>query len=723
MKFFNVIWVIFLIIIGLSFYLLYKIKTISDDLNLLQNSRYETRLAADMLRQSSDDLTRFARQYAITGEKKFKDDFERIVHIRDGQLPLPKNYQNLYWDLSRDLRDKNHPDGKKISFEQIVKNLAFDKHELKLLSEAKQNSDDLVNIEIEAFSAMAGLYKDENGNYSKHDKPDQQKAIGILHSDEYFKAKEKIMQPIDALLEHHESRTSKEISDYKYSAQSIDLAIRALFVSMAVFFVLFVITVRKKILSPIIYLTEVISSYRVKKIVDKKIFYDDEIGFMTEEFFKLTYQIKKDMKIINKNKRDIEEYIKLVDKHVITSTTDLNGVITYVSEAFAQISGFTKEELLGKNHRIVKDPNTPKEIYVDLWKTIGEDKKWHGELRNRAKEGTYYWVDATIYPNYDDAGIKIGYTAVRVDITAKKQVEALLDASKLNEQKIQQYVELVDKNIITSSTDISGKITYVSEAFARISGYNKDELIGKTHRVVKHEDNEPALYENMWETISNNRIWHGVIKNRKKDGGYYWVDATIYPTFNQFGEKTGYTAIRIDITDKKKIEDMLITDALTEIYNRRYFNEVMPRAINMAKRDKKYFSFIIMDIDHFKQYNDIYGHQKGDDALKNVAAAIKDSLHRASDMCFRLGGEEFGVIFEALDTNEAYRFAENIRKNIEALQIEHRGNSASKYVTVSLGLTTKKIIKNVHEDELYKEADDFLYKAKESGRNRVETNI
>jgi diguanylate cyclase (GGDEF)-like protein len=331
-------------------------------------------------------------------------------------------------------------------------------------------------------------------------------------------------------------------------------------------------------------------------------------------------------------------------------------------------------------------------------------------------------VEAIIYPNYSENGTKTGYTAIRFDITAKKQVEDLLKLSKLNEEKIKQYVDLVDKNIITSSTDISGKITYISEAFAQISGYTKDELMGKSHRVVKHEDNEPAIYDNMWETISNNRVWHGEIKNKKKDGGFYWVDATIYPTFNQYGEKTGYTAIRIDITNKKRVEDLLITDALTNIYNRRYFNEMMPKAINLAKRDRKYFSFIIMDIDHFKQYNDTYGHQEGDEVLIQVASAIYNSLNRASDMCFRLGGEEFGVIFESLDPQEAYLFANNIRQNIENLQIEHSGNSASAYVTVSMGLIAKKTLEELDQDQLYKETDDLLYKAKESGRNRVEAN-
>ncbi len=169
----------------------------------------------------------------------------------------------------------------------------------------------------------------------------------------------------------------------------------------------------------------------------------------------------------------------------------------------------------------------------------------------------------------------------------------------------------------------------------------------------------------------------------------------------------------------KKLEKISITDALTNIYNRRHFNEVFPKVINSAKRDNDLVSFLIMDIDHFKQYNDTYGHQMGDEVLTKVAKVIKDSLHRANDYCFRLGGEEFGVIYKADSKEKAFEFANTIRENIENLHIEHRGNSASKYVTASFGLICKNASEIKNEDEVYKEGDGLLYEAKESGRNRV----
>ena len=126
-----------------------------------------------------------------------------------------------------------------------------------------------------------------------------------------------------------------------------------------------------------------------------------------------------------------------------------------------------------------------------------------------------------------------------------------------------------------------------------------------------------------------------------------------------------------------------------------------------------------MDIDHFKQYNDTYGHQKGDEVLIKVAHCIKDSLHRADDYCFRLGGEEFGVIFKAKTQQKALDFANLIKSNIESLHIIHEKNSASEYITASMGLVCKNANDILSDDTMYKETDDLLYSSKKAGRNRV----
>lgn len=167
------------------------------------------------------------------------------------------------------------------------------------------------------------------------------------------------------------------------------------------------------------------------------------------------------------------------------------------------------------------------------------------------------------------------------------------------------------------------------------------------------------------------------------------------------------------------IEKISITDGLTNVYNRRHFNDIFPKIINSAKRNNELISFLLIDIDHFKQYNDNYGHQMGDEVLIKFADCLKSSLKRVDDMCFRLGGEEFGIIYKSEDKQKAFEFANILKNSIENLKIVHEYNGASNYVTASLGLICKyaRDIKNI--DEIYKQADDLLYEAKKSGRNIV----
>ena len=302
-----------------------------------------------------------------------------------------------------------------------------------------------------------------------------------------------------------------------------------------------------------------------------------------------------------------------------------------------------------------------------------------------------------------------------------RQIELETISKTIQEQneKLKRYTNLIDKNIITSSTDSNGNITYASEAFCTISGYSKEELLGRNHRILRHPDMSESLYKDMWGTITLGKMWRGEVKNLTKDGDYYWVDAIIEPLFDNSGTIKGYYAIRIDITDKKKIEEISITDGLTNIFNRRHFNDTFPKIINSAKRNDELVCFLLMDIDHFKQYNDNYGHQAGDDVLIKFAICLKENLNRVDDMAFRLGGEEFGIVFKADDTNKAFEFANKIRIKIEEMKIVHNFSSAGKVVTASMGLVCIEPNEAKDMDEIYKEADDLLYKSKESGRNKV----
>lgn len=172
----------------------------------------------------------------------------------------------------------------------------------------------------------------------------------------------------------------------------------------------------------------------------------------------------------------------------------------------------------------------------------------------------------------------------------------------------------------------------------------------------------------------------------------------------------------------KQLERDSVTDFLTNLYNRRYFNTFLLKIVNAAKRENDFFSLLIMDIDYFKQYNDTYGHDMGDEVLQKVSKNLQDQLKRSGDTCFRLGGEEFGIIFKVDSKEKAQSFATYIKEKIESLEIEHKGSLVSPYVTVSLGLVCKYSIEIENAEQLYREADQLLYAAKNQGRNRVVSN-
>lgn len=168
-----------------------------------------------------------------------------------------------------------------------------------------------------------------------------------------------------------------------------------------------------------------------------------------------------------------------------------------------------------------------------------------------------------------------------------------------------------------------------------------------------------------------------------------------------------------------KLEQASYTDTLTGIFNRRYFNLVYEREYKRASRAQKPITFIMVDIDYFKPYNDTYGHLQGDIALQNVARVLRTSLARPGDFAFRLGGEEFGIILSDTDAVSARQMAERLRFNVESLNMEHKGNKNTGIVTISLGAVCVTPTLSMSNETLLHTADINLYAAKERGRNQV----
>ncbi len=246
-------------------------------------------------------------------------------------------------------------------------------------------------------------------------------------------------------------------------------------------------------------------------------------------------------------------------------------------------------------------------------------------------------------------------------------------------------------------------MTYVNVAFEKLTDFSKIDVIGNIETPSTSEECAKKEYE-----------------IKASDGSVRWIQDMTSPLIDKEGSYFGEISVYSDISEKKKFEKLAIVDALTGLYNRRYFNEQLSRMIQEFKRDKKILCFAILDVDNFKKYNDSYGHQAGDDVLKLVGNTLLEALHRGNDYAFRLGGEEFGILFEALDKDNAYSFVDNIRDKIQHLNIEHALNGEDKIVTASFGLVTVDFIyEDIDSNGFYSMADHSLYIAKDAGRNCV----
>ncbi len=258
-----------------------------------------------------------------------------------------------------------------------------------------------------------------------------------------------------------------------------------------------------------------------------------------------------------KRLKEISDYKYALDESSIVAITDQKGIITHVNDNFCKISKYSREELLGQDHRIINSSYHPKEFIKELWTTIAKGKVWKGELKNKAKDGTPYWVETTIVPFLNENGKPYQYVAIRSDITERKVGEEEL-FKRLKE--ISDYKYALDESSIVAITDQKGIITHVNDNFCKISKYSREELLGQDHRIINSSYHPKEFIKQLWTTIAKGKVWKGELKNKAKDGTPYWVDTTIVPFLNENGKPYQYVAIRSDITERKN-QDLKIKEA------------------------------------------------------------------------------------------------------------------------------------------------------------------
>ena len=301
-------------------------------------------------------------------------------------------------------------------------------------------------------------------------------------------------------------------------------------------------------------------------------------------------------------------------------------------------------------------------------------------------------------------GIQIGQFLMR------KQAESQL-------VKLSLAVEQSSCSVIIADT--KGHIEYVNPKVTQITGYTKEELIGKGPHIFKSNKTPREQYAHLWNTIKSGSEWRGEFLNKKKSGELYWEYASISPVKNPEGAITHFIAVKEDITERKQFVDRLEFladhDPLTNLYNRRRFQNELERFLCQSRRYSGYGAILLLDLDHFKYINDTLGHQIGDELLVNLSKLLKERL-RETDTVARLGGDEFAVILPNTSAGQAQTIAKQILDIVQGFTVGNNGHSSG--VTGSIGIAIFPDHGDTRE-ALLTCADLAMYQAKESGRNRI----
>ncbi|RXJ87298.1 HD domain-containing phosphohydrolase, partial [Arcobacter sp. CECT 8985] len=263
----------------------------------------------------------------------------------------------------------------------------------------------------------------------------------------------------------------------------------------------------------------------------------------------------------------LEQYKLAVDNSTILSKTNKSGIITYANEQFCKISKYNLNELIGKQHNILRHPDMPKSLFKNMWQRIKIEKKiWKGIIKNRAKDGSSYVVNATIIPILDEDNQVVEYLAIRHDITELEEYKKLLEdeltstAKGLKEKVhlIKEFEKAFDISTSFTRTDTKGIITYVNGTFCDTSGFTKEELVGNTFKCVRNEEVPSIIYERMWKDLKNKKTWRGILKNKTKNNENYFMDTTIIPILNTNNEIVEYISIKHNISEVVNLNEEII---------------------------------------------------------------------------------------------------------------------------------------------------------------------
>ena len=252
--------------------------------------------------------------------------------------------------------------------------------------------------------------------------------------------------------------------------------------------------------------------------------------------------------------KNIDKAVEALEASLLIAIMDGDWSFTYVNDRLCETAQYASSELIGRHYGLINPSFQNGESYREVRDTLERGLVWKGEMKYLAKDGSEYWLNLTLVPSKNEEGTRFQCVALGTDITRRKTSEAALNQTI---ESLRDIENALDEASIVAITDDKGVITYVNEKFCEISKYNRDELIGKTHRIINSGYHPKSFFHHMWETIKGGKVWRGEVKNRAKDGHEYWMNTTIVPFLGGDGKPKQFISIRSDITDRVRAETEL----------------------------------------------------------------------------------------------------------------------------------------------------------------------
>lgn len=410
--------------------------------------------------------------------------------------------------------------------------------------------------------------------------------------------------------------------------------------------------------------------------------------------------------------KESEEELKLM-KHALDHVNELvflskpGGSFIYVNDGAARQLGYRKEEL---RRMAIYDiaPDFPRSRMLSHWNEIKQTGLLTISTILKNKAGAIFPVEVNInYVVYRNDEYILAFVR---DITKRKLIEKKLKLSA-------SVFTSTHEGIII--TDIDNNIVDVNEAFSTITGYSYDDVVGKNPRILQSGRNDQAFYTELWASLKKDGVWKGELWNRKKNGEEYVENATISIVYDDKRTVQNYISIFTDTTQQNRqhqeLEHHAHYDALTNLPNRMLFSDRMRQAIAQAIRNNKLIAVAYIDIDGFKAVNDNCGHNIGDKLLI-VLAKKMTLLLRESDTVSRVGGDEFIALFVDIQNEES--IIPFLNRLIETLAEPISIDSFSINVSASIGVTFYPQKDKLEIEQIVRQADQAMYKAKLSGKNK-----